>query len=90
MQTGGTVWRISRLKSARKHAAMGEGRYAKRRGLYAKKSSATDSLSSALIILRVRPLRRCFYLFYTTDIYIYAKDERDEIQHLAFSLFARR
>lgn len=23
-------------------------------------------------------------------IYIYARDERDEIQHLAFSLFARR
>lgn len=31
------VWRISRLISARKHATMGEGRYAKRRGLYAEK-----------------------------------------------------
>lgn len=39
-------------------------------GFMQKKSSAADSLSSALIIPRVRSLRRYFYLFYTTDIYM--------------------
>lgn len=62
-------------------------------GFMQKKSSAADSLSSALIIPRVRLLRRYFYLFYTTDIYICVykrRLQRDEIQHLAFFLFARR
>lgn len=62
-------------------------------GFMQKKSSAADSLSSALIIPRVRPFATLF-LFILHDWYIQGGEgrleRRDEIQHLAFSLFAQR
>lgn len=61
-------------------------------GFMQKKSSAADSLSSALIIpLVCTTLCDVVFIYFTRLIYTGGRlERRDEIQHLAFSLFAQR
>lgn len=62
-----------------------DGEICKVAGALCKRSSATDSLSVALIIPHVRVLRRSLYLFYAA--YIQVERQRDKIQRFPRLVF---
>lgn len=62
-----------------------DGEICKVAGVLCKRSSATDSLSVALIIPHVRVLRRSLYLFYAA--YIQVERQRDKIQRFPRLVF---